>query len=149
MGEKLAFKKSRNYVWLSIINSFVKSFSNEKKKFPVRNIFCSDVFSCVCQCANNTLFLNVEAIPGESTNAYLRDNINLTSYAHSILGCDFAVAGGGSCSSDAKDMVVTFKLDKSIVELKRRVSTGEPIKNIVLTGALASSTFRPRYKVYL
>lgn len=85
--------------------------------------------------SNANIFLNVDGIKGESTDAKHKDEIEVISYSWGVSQTAGLIFGGGAGAGKAKfnEFVITKKLDKSSPKLMLTVATGKHIKRVVIT----------------
>ena len=91
------------------------------------------------------ILAKINGVPGESTNARHKDEIDLRSVDLGITQSGSAAAGGGGGAgkATADEVDVTKFIDKSSTDLFRRVADGKHITNVVITVERAGESPTP------
>lgn len=82
-------------------------------------------------------FLKIDGIEGESADSKHRGEIQIEAFSLGVGNSVSGSAGGGAGGSSWQDFRISAKIDKSYPKLKQACSTGEHIKNAVLTARKA------------
>ncbi|MHC4203003.1 MAG: Hcp family type VI secretion system effector [Planctomycetota bacterium] len=95
-------------------------------------------------------FLQIEKIPGESTDAKHKDWIEVLSYSHGVsqMASASASTGGGKTTSrcDHQDFSIVKELDKASPLLNLACCNGDHIPKMTLVLCLASGNKQPYMK---
>lgn len=104
-----------------------------KKLYPIVLIALALCFTTITSYSQNDIFVKVQGIDGESTDALHPKELKAMSFSQSSLACPSSGSGAGGGCIDSGPFVINAFLDKSVILLRRNLYLGLVLPRIDLT----------------